>query len=71
MKNQIGFITKVLIVSWLLSITIKHSDKLLVLAPTNVNALVIVFTPCLLMLGFLSWKYLLEDNNEIEAEEKP
>ncbi len=71
MKEQIGFITKVIIASWILSVMIKYSDKVLTLAPTNVNALVIVFAPCLLMLCFLSWRYWLDKNNNgIEVSDK-
>ena len=69
MKDQISFVAKVLIASWLLSLGIKYSDQLLVLSPTNTNAVVIVFTPCLLMAVFLIWKYLT-DSNEIEAKDK-
>ncbi len=61
MNNQIGFIAKLLIASWVLSVMIKQIDKVLVLAPTSFNALVIVFAPCLLMLLFLSWRYFQEN----------
>ena len=72
MKDKIIFITKVLIASWLLSIGIKYSEKLLVLAPTNINAIVIVFAPCVMMLAFLGWKYWQDINNtEIKSNEKP
>ncbi len=60
MKNQIGFIAKILVASWVISVIIKYSDKVFTLAPTNTNALVIVLTPCLLMLCFLSWRYFLD-----------
>ena len=63
MKDQISFIIKVLIASWILSLGIKYSETLFVIAPTNINAMIIVFTPCILMASFLSWKYLLGDNN--------
>ena len=72
MKDKIIFITKVLIASWLLSIGIKYSENLLVLAPTNINAIVIVFTPCLIMVAFLGWKYWQDIyNTAIKIKEKP
>ena len=72
MKDKIIFITKVLIASWLLSIGIKYSEKLLLLDHTNMNAIFIVFTPCFMMAAFLGWKYLQNINNsEIKSYEKP
>ncbi len=72
MKDKIIFITKVLIASWLLSIGIKYSENLLVLAPTNINAIVIVFTPCFIMVAFLGWKYWQDiHNTAIKIKEKP
>ncbi|MDJ0649695.1 MAG: hypothetical protein QNJ60_13450 [Xenococcaceae cyanobacterium MO_188.B19] len=72
MKDKIIFITKVLIASWLLSVGIKYTEKILVLAPTNINAISIVFAPCFAMVAFLGWKYLQDINNtEIKSNEKP
>ncbi len=72
MKDKTIFITKVLIASWLLSVVIKYSETILVLAPTNINAIFIVFTPCFAMAAFLGWKYWQDINNpEIKSDEKP
>lgn len=72
MKDKISFVVKVVIASWLLSLGIKYSDRILVLNATNTNAVLIVFTPCLLMAVFLIWKYFTDSNsNEIEAQDKP
>ena len=71
MKSQIVFIVKVIIASWLLSVAIKYSEQFLVIAPTNFNAILIVLTPCLLMLALLIYKYFSsQKDNEIEISEK-
>ncbi|HHP7232501.1 MAG TPA: hypothetical protein ACFCUY_16780 [Xenococcaceae cyanobacterium] len=62
MKDQILFITKVLVASWLIAVMIKYSERIFAIAPTNFNALVIVFLPFVLLLITLCWSYFQESN---------
>jgi hypothetical protein len=56
MNHNVGFVLKVLISSLLLAIAIKYGGPFLPLAPTSVNALILVLLPTLIMAGVLSWR---------------
>lgn len=56
MENQTGFILKVLVISAGLSVLIKYGDRLLDIAATPVNVLILVFLPTVIMAIALLWR---------------
>ena len=56
MNNSVGFIVKVLLLSTVLSILIKHSDRLVFIPPTSLNAAIFVFLLVLILVLLLIWR---------------
>ncbi|MEA5513200.1 hypothetical protein [Nodularia sp. UHCC 0506] len=57
MKNNLGFVVKLLVLSGLLSVFIKYAGPNLPIAATNVNALIIVLLPNLMIAIALLWRF--------------
>lgn len=56
MNSEIGFIVKVLILSTVLSVLIKYGGQMAAIAPTQVNVLLGVFLPTIVMAILLRWR---------------
>ncbi|MDP5338335.1 MAG: hypothetical protein NWQ28_07135 [Nodularia sp. (in: cyanobacteria)] len=57
MKNNLGFMVKLLVLSGLLSVLIKYAGPHLSIAPTNTNALIIVLLPIVMIAIALFWRF--------------
>ncbi|MDB9375597.1 hypothetical protein [Nodularia sphaerocarpa] len=57
MKNNLGFVVKLLVLSGLLSVFIKYAGPNLPIAATDVNALIIVLLPNVIMAIALFWRF--------------
>ena len=57
MNNQIGFILKIAIASFVLSALIKYGGQALPLNPTNTIALIIVLLPSIILALLFGVKY--------------
>ena len=55
---QLGFISKILIASAILSVAIKYGGRYLPIQPTNATAFTIVIMPSLIIGFILGWQYL-------------
>jgi hypothetical protein len=56
MTSSLGFIVKVLVLSTLLSILIKQSDRLVSIPPNSLNAAIAVFLPTIILALLLIWR---------------
>jgi len=59
MKNNFGFVVKLLVLSGLLSVLIKYAGPILSIAATDTNALIIVLLPNVMMAIALFWRFQL------------
>ncbi|HYW20117.1 MAG TPA: hypothetical protein VE956_12550 [Nodularia sp. (in: cyanobacteria)] len=57
MKNNFGFVVKLLVLSGLLSVLIKYAGPILSIAATDTNALIIVLLPNVIMAIALFWRF--------------
>ncbi|MDB9446136.1 hypothetical protein [Anabaena sp. CS-542/02] len=57
MKNNLGFVAKLLVLSGLLSLLIKYAGPHLSIAATNANALIIVLLPNVMLAIALFWRF--------------
>ena len=57
MNNNLGFVVKVLVLSSLLSVLIKYAGPYLSLEATNINALIIVLLPNVMIAIALLWRF--------------
>ncbi|TVP59842.1 MAG: hypothetical protein EA343_18875 [Nodularia sp. (in: Bacteria)] len=57
MKNNLGFVVKLLVLSGLLSVLIKYAGPNLPIAATNTNALIIVLLPIVIIAIALFWRF--------------
>ncbi|WP_066377679.1 MULTISPECIES: hypothetical protein [unclassified Anabaena] len=56
MENQLGFIVKLLVISTLLSVLLKYTAPHPPIPATDVNALIIVLLPTVIMAIALWWR---------------
>jgi glycopeptide antibiotics resistance protein len=56
MENQLGLILKVLLFSTLLSLLIKYAAPYLAIAATDINALIMVLLPAVILAIVLLWR---------------
>ncbi len=63
MNETISFLIKILISSLIISLIIKYLGPLISLPPSNLNALIIVMIPPLMISLFLSTKVLNNGSN--------
>ncbi|MBF2035275.1 MAG: hypothetical protein IGR92_07265 [Leptolyngbyaceae cyanobacterium T60_A2020_046] len=56
LRNQVGFVVKVLGFSWLLAIALKAIGPRLPLPATTATCLILVLTPSLGLALFLGWR---------------
>jgi len=56
MKNQVGFVLKVLLLSALVSVGVKYGGRFLPLSATSMNALIIVLLPLPIVSLILGWR---------------
>lgn len=56
LRDQLGFVAKVLILSWLLAIVLKAIGPHLPLPATTATCLILVLTPSLGFALFLGWR---------------
>jgi hypothetical protein len=62
MKNQLGFLLKLLLFSALLSVFIKYADPLWIPA-TGTNALIMVLSPTVIVAFVLLWRLPKQKQN--------
>lgn len=63
MENQLGLIVKLLLFSVLLSLLIKYAAPSLEIPATNINALIIVLLPTIIMAIALLWRFQAQQQN--------
>ncbi|WP_445632134.1 hypothetical protein [Nostoc sp. DSM 114167] len=63
MENQLGLILKLLLLSALLSVSIKYAGPSLPIPATATNALIIVFLPTAIVAIALLWRFQAEKQN--------
>jgi membrane protein implicated in regulation of membrane protease activity len=56
MNTNTGFILKVFLMSIALSLAIKYGGPILSIPSTNLNALIAVFTPSIILATILGWR---------------
>ncbi|MCP6760590.1 MAG: hypothetical protein NHB32_18015 [Fischerella sp. CENA71] len=56
MKNQLGFLLKVFLLSAVISLLIKYAGPFLFIPATSINALIIVLLPTVMMAIALLWR---------------
>jgi hypothetical protein len=56
MNSSVEFVVKVLVLSTVLSILIKQSDRLVSIPPTSLNAAIAVFLPTVILALLLIWR---------------
>ncbi|TAF04531.1 MAG: hypothetical protein EAZ77_15510 [Nostocales cyanobacterium] len=56
MKNQLGFLLKLLLLSTLISLLIKYVGPMLLIPETSTNALILVLLPTMIMITILLWR---------------
>ena len=64
MNTQVGFILKVVILSAILSFVIKDEGKLIPLTPTNLNAIIVVLLPTLILSLILGWRWQQQEQTK-------
>lgn len=57
MKNQLGFVLKVFLLSAVISLLIKYAGPFLFIPATSINALIIVLLPTVMMAIALLWRF--------------
>ncbi|RAM52441.1 MAG: hypothetical protein C6Y22_06180 [Hapalosiphonaceae cyanobacterium JJU2] len=57
MKNQLGFLLKVFLLSAVISLLIKYVGPFLFIPATSINALIIVLLPTVMMAIALLWRF--------------
>ncbi|BAZ66474.1 MAG: hypothetical protein KME28_21825 [Pelatocladus maniniholoensis HA4357-MV3] len=57
MKNQLGFVLKVFLLSAVISLLIKYAGPFLFIPATSINALIIVLLPTVIMAIALLWRF--------------
>ncbi|MFB2772900.1 hypothetical protein ACE1AT_27055 [Pelatocladus sp. BLCC-F211] len=57
MKNQLGFLLKVFLLSAVISLLIKYAGPFLFIPATSINALIIVLLPTVMMAIALLWRF--------------
>ncbi len=57
MENQLGLILKVFLLSTLLSISIKYAAPSLAIPGTDINALIIILLPTVILAIALLWRF--------------
>lgn len=57
MKNNLGLVVKLLVLSGLLSVLIKYLGPNLSISATDTNALIIVLLPTIIMAIALFWRF--------------
>ncbi|MGJ5673546.1 MAG: hypothetical protein ACR9NN_08055 [Nostochopsis sp.] len=57
MKNQLGFVLKVFLLSAVISLWIKYAGPFLFIPGTSINALIIVLLPTVIMAIALLWRF--------------
>ena len=57
MENNLGFVVKLLVLSGLLSVIIKYLGPNLSIPATDINALIIVLLPTIIMAIALFWRF--------------
>jgi membrane protein implicated in regulation of membrane protease activity len=56
MNSSLGFVVKVLVLSTVISILIKISDRLISIPATSLNAAIAVFLPTVILALLLIWR---------------
>ncbi|AHJ29396.1 hypothetical protein PN465_02615 [Nodularia spumigena CS-584] len=57
MKNNLGFVVKLLVISSLLSVLIKYAGPNVSIMATDANALIIVLLPTVMIAIALFWRF--------------
>ncbi|TBR58724.1 hypothetical protein BLD44_019010 [Mastigocladus laminosus UU774] len=57
MKNQLGFLLKVFLLSAVISLLIKYAGPFVFIPATSINALIIVLLPTVIMAIALLWRF--------------
>ncbi len=57
MKNQLGLVLKVFLLSAVISLLIKYAGPFLFIPATSINALIIVLLPTVIMAIALLWRF--------------
>ena len=64
MNNQAGFILKVIFLSAILSFLIKYGGKFVPINSSNLDALILVVLPTLILSVILGWRWTQQAKNE-------
>ncbi|BCL36808.1 hypothetical protein NSMS1_32550 [Nostoc sp. MS1] len=63
MQNQLSFVVKLLIMSAFLSALIKYAAPLWPIPATDINALILVLSPSIIMAIALLWRFQAQKQN--------
>ncbi|MEA5506329.1 hypothetical protein VB735_25105 [Halotia wernerae UHCC 0503] len=63
MKNQLGFVIKLFLISALISLLIKYVAPSLSIPATATNGLILVFLPIVILAIALLWRFQVQKQN--------
>jgi hypothetical protein len=63
MKNQLGFLLKLLLLSALISFLIKYASPMFLIPATSTNALILILLPTIIMTAVLLWRLPAQKQN--------
>ncbi len=64
MNTQVGFILKIVLLSAILSFFIKDGGKFIPLTQTNLNAIIIVLLPTIILSLVLGWRWQQQEQTK-------
>ncbi|MCM2407951.1 hypothetical protein MMC39_18260 [Anabaena sp. CCAP 1446/1C] len=63
MKNQLGFLLKLLLLSTVISLAIKYVGPMFLIPQTSTNALILILLPTITMITILLWRIPAQKQN--------